>query len=140
MLSPNDHISLLAHLSKADNLVAAEEYEIIISIASELGISSEEALAIIENPTKIPPLKELPSDDKFDALHNLIKVMKADGKIHRKEVKFAEKVALRLGYKPGVIADLSAYIFKDPAVNTKRAFLKSIADQNAIPLDEEDEL
>lgn len=138
MLVPSDLISIMVHISRADDLVAPEEYDFMYSLAEGFGISKEQATAIIENPGKIPKLKDIPSDDKFDALYNIIKIMKADGKVHRKEVKVAEKLALRLGYKPGVIADLSAYIFKDPALNTNRKYLKKIADQNAIPINEDE--
>jgi hypothetical protein len=59
--------------------------------------------------------------------------MKADGKVFRSEIDFCEKVALKLGYKPGVIADLSAYVYSDPNISTKRSFLRSIADEHLIP-------
>ena len=42
--------------------------------------------------------------------------MKVDSKIHEKEIEFCERLALKLGYKPGVIADLSAYIYSDPEI------------------------
>ena len=93
---------------------------------------------IINNPRPIPKLKDLPPDEKFNYLFNIIRMMKADGKVHSNEIKFCEKVALNLGYKPGVIADLSAYIYKDPSINSNKNFLRSIADQHLIPLDEQD--
>jgi uncharacterized tellurite resistance protein B-like protein len=137
MLSNEDQVSILAHLSKADNVVAEEEYRLIMFIADGLGINEERTAELINNPLPIPKLKTLPPDEKFTYLFNIIRMMKADGKVHQKEISFCEKVALNLGYKPGVIADLSAYIYKDPSVNSNRNFLRSIADQHLIPMNED---
>ncbi|MEO1254769.1 MAG: TerB family tellurite resistance protein [Bacteroidota bacterium] len=138
MLSNEEQISILAHLSKADNVVAEEEYRLILFIADGLGLKHEQTTEIINNPRPIPKLKDLPADEKFTYLFNIIRMMKADGKVHSNEIKFCEKIAINLGYKPGVIADLSAYIYKDPSINSNRSFLRSIADQHLIPLDEQD--
>ena len=139
MLSPEEQISILAHLSKADDVVAEEEYRLILFIADGLGVSEEATAKLIEHPRPIPKLKNLPAEEKFNYLASIIRMMKADGKVHSKEIKFCEKIALNLGYKPGVIADLSAYIYKDPTINSNRDLLRSIADQHLIPLDDNEE-
>ena len=139
MLSHEEQISILAHLSKVDNVVAEEEFRLIMFIADGLGVSEEKTAELVNNPRPIPKLKDLPPDEKFNYLFNIIRMMKADGKVHSNEIKFCEKLAMNLGYKPGVIADLSAYIYKDPGINSNRNFLRSIADQHLIPLDERDE-
>lgn len=136
MLSPEEQISILAHLSKADNVVAEEELRLIQFVADGLGVSKESTAEILNNPRPIPKLKNLPPDEKFNYLFNIIRMMKADGKVHSNEIKFCEKIALNLGYKPGVIADLSAYIYKDPTINSNKDFLRSIADQHLIPMNE----
>lgn len=137
MLSNEDQISILAHLSKADNVVAEEEYRLIMFISDGLGITEDRTAELINNPLPIPKLKDLPPDEKFTYLFNVIRMMKADGKVHQKEISFCEKLALNLGYKPGVIADLSAYIYKDPSINSNKNFLRSIADQHLIPMNED---
>ncbi|MBC6400318.1 MAG: TerB family tellurite resistance protein [Ekhidna sp.] len=129
MLSQEEQISILVHLSKADKVVAEEEYRLILFIADGLGLTEAKAKELIENPRPIPYLKNLPSDEKFDYLFNVIRMMKADGKIHSNEIKFCEKIAINLGYKPRVIAKLSAYIYKDPTIHSNREKLIGIADQ-----------
>lgn len=136
MLSQEEQISILAHLSKADNIVAEEEYRLILFIADGLGIDKATTADIIASPRPIPNLKNLPPDEKFMYLFNIIRMMKADGKVHSNEIKFCEKIAINLGYKPGVIADLSAYIYKDPTINSNREMLRSIADRHLIPMNE----
>ncbi len=139
MLSPEEQISILAHLSKADDVVAEEEYKLILFIADGLGVKEDRTAELVNHPMPIPNLKNLPPDEKFNYLSNIIRMMKADGKVHSKEIKFCEKIALNLGYKPGVIADLSAFIYKDPTINSNRELLRSIADEHLIPLNENKE-
>jgi len=138
MLSIEDQISLLVHLSKADKFVAAEESELIHKIGQRSGLTTDQVENIIDNPKPLKNLRDLPPDEKFTYLHDIIQLMKVDGKIYQTEIEFCEKVAVRLGYKPGVIADLSAYIYSDPSINTSRAYLRSIADQHLIPMKRND--
>lgn len=139
MLSNEDQISILVHLSKADKVIAEEEYRLILQVAEGLGMDKEKASEIVSEPNPIPQLKNLPPDEKFEYLFNVVQLMKADGKIHQKEVSFCEKLAVRLGYKPGVISELSAYVYRDPSINTNRSYLRSIVDQHIIPLSESDD-
>jgi uncharacterized tellurite resistance protein B-like protein len=132
MLPIIDQLSILVHLSKADNFVAQQESELIHSIGEKHGLSHDEIENIIDNPKPLKNLKDLPSDEKFDYLVTIIQLMKIDGKIFQKEIEFCERVALKLGYKPGVVADLSAYIYSDPTISTNKEFLRSLADQHLI--------
>lgn len=132
MLTVEEQISTLVHLSMADKFLAKEESELIHNIGKRNGLSRDEVERVIDNPKPIPKLKDLPPDEKFEYLFNVIQLMKIDGKIHQSEIHFCEKLAMNLGYKPGVVADLSAYIYKDPSIMTKRSFLRSIADQQLI--------
>lgn len=134
MLPVEEQISILVHLSMADNFLAEQESNLIHNIGERNGLSKDDVELIIDNPKPIPNLKNLPPDEKFDYLFNVIQLMKIDGKIHQKEISFCERLAIALGYKPGVVADLSAYIYSDPSIQTKKSFLRSIADQHLVPL------
>jgi uncharacterized tellurite resistance protein B-like protein len=139
MLSTEDQLSILVHLSKADKVIAEEEYRLILHVAEGLGLDNDGAAKIIHDPNPIPKLSNLPPEEKFEYLINVVRVMKADGKIHQKEVSFCEKLAFRLGYKPGVISELSAYVYKDPSINTNLSYLRSIVDRHLIPIDEQED-
>lgn len=132
MLPIEDQVSLLVHLSKADKYVAAAESEMIHQIGKAGGLSYEQVENIIDNPKKLPQLSNLPSDEKFNYLFNTIQLMKVDKKVHQNEISFCEKLALKLGFKPGVVGELSQYIYSDPDIVTNRDFLKKIADQNLL--------
>lgn len=133
MLPNEEQLSILVHLSMADKFLADEESKLIHKIGERNGLTREAVELIIDNPRPIPNLRNLPPDEKFTYLFDVIQLMKIDGKIHQSEIQFCERLAMALGYKPGVVADLSAYIYSDPGISTKRSFLRSIADQHLIP-------
>lgn len=133
MLPVEEQLSILVHLSMADKFLAEEESQLIHKVGERNGLSTEDVELIMDNPKPIPNLKDLPPDEKFEYLFNVIQLMKVDGKIYQSEIEFCERLALALGYKPGVIADLSAYIYSDPSIMTKRSYLRSIADQHLVP-------
>ncbi|MFT6866758.1 MAG: uncharacterized membrane protein YebE (DUF533 family) [Cyclobacteriaceae bacterium] len=130
MLPIEDQISILAHLSMADGIIAKEESAMIHDVGEKSGLTTEAINLIIANPKPVPNLANLIPDDKFEYLHNVIQLMKVDKKVHQKEINFCERLAHALGYKPGVVADLSAYIYSDPSISTKRSYLRSIADSH----------
>lgn len=132
MLPVEEQLSILVHLSMADKFLAEEESRLIHKIGESYGLTSDAIELIMDNPRPIPNLKNLPSDEKFEYLFNVIQLMKIDGKIHQSEIEFCERLAMALGYRPGVVADLSAYIYSDPNINTRAEFLKSLADQHLI--------
>lgn len=134
MLAKEEQLSILVHLSKVDNFIADQERNLIHSIGAKHGLSHDEIEKIIEQPLDIKhDMRGLPPDEKFEYLFNIVQLMKVDKKVYQKEIDFCEKIAYQLGYKPGVIAELSAYIYSDPSIMTKRSILRSIADQHLIP-------
>jgi uncharacterized tellurite resistance protein B-like protein len=132
MLSLPQRISLLVHVSKADKEIAEVERELIHAIGERNGLDKEHIDQIINNPSPIPRLRDLPEDEKLEYLYEVIHMMKIDGKIYQSEIQFCERLALQLGYRPGVVADLSTYIYSDPTVTTNWKFLQEIAEKNKL--------
>ncbi|MEQ9425174.1 MAG: TerB family tellurite resistance protein [Cyclobacteriaceae bacterium] len=137
MYNKEEYLSILVHLSKADNYLAESESDLIHYIGEQNGLSKEEIEKIIDNPMPIPSFRTLPRQDRFQYLFDIIQMMKIDGKVFSSEINFAEKMALKLGFKPGVVAELSAYIYSDPKIVTNRSFLINLAADYMIE-DEED--
>ncbi|MFY0650647.1 MAG: TerB family tellurite resistance protein [Cyclobacteriaceae bacterium] len=127
-------LSLLVHLSKVDNHIADPETKMIHYIGEKNGFSFQEIEELIDDPGEMPDIRDFDPEDKFDCLFNVVQLMKIDGKVHQSEIDFCERVAMKLGYKPGVIADLSAYIYSDPNIITKKSFLRATADEHLIPM------
>lgn len=135
LMTPTEaHINVLVHLSMVDKHLAEEESKVIHKIGERNGLSTQQVDEIIKHPQPIPSLKDLHPEEKFEYLFNVIFLMKVDGKIFQSEIQFCEKVAIALGYKPGVIADLSVYIYSDENINTNKSFLRSIADRHLVPM------
>lgn len=134
MSDVREHLSLLVRLSKVDNFIAEPEAKMIHYIGGLNGLEEDDIETIIDNPLPVAHLESLTPDVKFEYLYNIVQLMKVDGKIFQSEIDFCEKMAIQLGYKPGVIADLSAYIYSDPTMTTDRNFLKSVADEHLLPL------
>lgn len=62
-------------------------------------------------------------DQKFENLYHLIQLMKADGQVFKSEINFCEEIAEKLGYKKGVVAELSSRIYSDPTITSDRTLL-----------------
>lgn len=134
MSNVQEQLSVLVHLSKVDNFIAEPEAKLIHYIGNLNGMTADDIEKIIDNPLSIPNLYKLAPEEKFDYLFNIVQLMKVDGKVFQSEIDFCEKIALKLGYKAGVIADLSAYIYSDPNISTNKNYLRSIADEHLIPM------
>lgn len=132
-LNVQEQLSLLVHLSKADNFIAEPESKMIHYIGELHGLTQDDVETIIDNPMPIPDMNDLQPEHKFEYLFNIVQLMKIDGKVFQSEIDFCENIAVKLGYKPGVIADLSAYVYSDPTINTSKTFLRSIVDEHLIP-------
>lgn len=127
-------LRVLVHLARADDDVSESEVKLIHYIGGLNGLSVEDIDDIIDDPGEMPELDGFDPDSKFECLYYIVQLMKIDGKVFQSEIKFCEKVALKLGYKPGVIADLSAYVYSDPNISTKKTILRGIADRRLIPI------
>jgi uncharacterized tellurite resistance protein B-like protein len=132
MLPVKEQISLLVRLSKADRNIAESERELIFAAGERLGLTPDEVNELIEAPVEITNLKNLPSEERFDYLYMVIQLMKADKKVFQSEIQFCERVAMRLGYRPGVVGDLSAYIYSDPNLTTNFDHLRAIAEKQIL--------
>lgn len=122
-----DQISLLAQLSKVDNDLDQLEINMIHYIGKLHGFSEAQIDSVIDKPTKVGDLSSLEDDVRFEYLFNLVQLMKIDGRVTNSEIDYCEKLALRLGYRVGVISELSSYIYKDPKITTDKEILKKIA-------------
>ena len=119
----DQQLKLLTRLAGSDGTIDETELKLIKNLGSIHGLGDEEVNEIINSPQGEIDYQNLTEDERFDYLYNIIQLMKIDGKVTQSEIEFCERVAVRLGYLPGVVADMSAYIYSDPKITTKRSFL-----------------
>lgn len=123
-----EQINVLIQLAASDSNVADKEAKLIKMIGVSNGVPADEIDEMLKNPTKpIGDLSTLTDDQKFEHLYHVVQMMKIDGQVFKSEIVFCEDIASRLGYKKGVIAELSSKIFSDPSITSDRDALKKKA-------------
>jgi len=122
-------LNVLINLAAIDRIIDAKEVKLITMIGLANGFNREEVDEMIRHPQTIINMAEMTDDEKFEHLYYLITLMKSDGKIFQNEIDFCEKIAARLGYRKGVIAGMSQYIYSDINVRADRDLLRKKSDQ-----------
>lgn len=117
-------LSMLISLANVDNDYADDEKDMIHMIGKANGVSKEEVDGLLNAPEPLPPIGTITDDDKFEYLYNIVQLMKIDKEIFLGEVKFCEDVAVKLGFKKAVIAELSSKIYSDPTITSNVDLLK----------------
>ena len=125
-MEAREHISILVHMSlnKPEDLHKRREY--LYAIGRSKDLTDNEVDYLIEFPDSVPNLETLTEEDTFECLYTCVQFMKYNKKIRRKEVKYCEEIAIRLGYSPQVILELSAFIYSDPSLSVNPEFLKKL--------------
>lgn len=118
-----EQLNVLINLAASDSAVAENEAKIIHMIGKANGMSKEEIDGMLKKPRPIGDLSTFTEDQKFENLYHLIQLMKSDGQVFKSEVAFCEGVAEKLGYKKGVVAELSTLIYSDPSITADRKLL-----------------
>ena len=118
-----EQLNILINLAASDNTVAEKEAKVIYTLAKANGISKESVDEMLKDPHPIGTFETLTEDEKFENLYHLIQLMKSDGQVFKSEIHFCEQIAEKLGYKKGVVAELSSRIYSDPSITADRKML-----------------
>jgi uncharacterized tellurite resistance protein B-like protein len=118
-----EQLNVLINLAASDSKVAEKEAKVIHMIGQANGVSKEEVDSMMKNPKPIGDLSSFAEDQKFENLYYLIQLMKSDGHVFKSEIHFCEQIAEKLGYKKGVVAELSSRIYSDPSITADRKLL-----------------
>ena len=124
-----EQLKVLIQLAVSDGLVAEKESRLIQAIGVANGLSKDDVKSMIENPEPAGEVANLTPDQKFEYLYNVVQLMKIDGQVFKSELSFAEDLAEKLGYKKGVIGELSSRIYSDPSITADREDLRKRADK-----------
>jgi uncharacterized tellurite resistance protein B-like protein len=122
-------LNILINLAASDSKIEERESKLIQMIAKANGISKEEVADMIKNPQPIGTISALTSDEKFEHLYYLIQMMKMDGQVFKSEITFCEQIAEKMGYKKGVVGELSQHIYSDPSITADREMLRKKAEK-----------
>jgi uncharacterized tellurite resistance protein B-like protein len=96
-------LNILIQLAEADKHFAKIEREMIFKIARDRKFPEEEVNELIRNPQPIDSLGALSLDQKFDYLMSSIELVFVDQNVFESEVIFCKNIAIKLGFKKGII-------------------------------------
>lgn len=102
-ITTQKQINLLVQLAEADKHFAKSERELIFKIAKERGFPEEAVTNLIRNPQPIESLENLSQEQKFDYLISCIDLIFADQNLFESEIIFCKNIAIKLGFKKGII-------------------------------------
>jgi len=118
-----EQLNVLINLAASDKTVGEKEAKVIHLIGKANGLSKEEVESMMKTPKAIGDLSAFSEDQKFENLYHLIQIMKSDGQVFKSEIHFCEQIAEKLGYKKGVVGELSTRIYSDPTITSDRKLL-----------------
>jgi len=96
-------LNILIQLAEADKHFAKIERDLIYKIARERHFSEETVADLIRNPEPIDSLGALSTDQKFEYLMSCIELIFVDQNVFESEIIFSKNIAIKLGFKKGVI-------------------------------------
>lgn len=111
-------LNILIQLAEADKHFAKIEREMIFKIAKERNFPEEAVNELIRNPEPIDTLGALSNDQKFEYLMSTIDLVFADQNVFESEIIFSKNIAIKLGFKKGVID----YVMENYEKKTREEF------------------
>lgn len=117
-------LNILIQLAEADKHFAKIEREMIFKIAKQRQFPEEMVNNLIKNPEPIDSLGALSPDQKFEYLLSAIELVFADHNVFESEIIFCKSIAIKLGFKKGIIDYFVNNYSKKPVDELKQAALK----------------
>lgn len=96
-------LNILIQLAEADKHFAKIERDMIFKIAADRKFAEKDVLELIKNPEPIDSLGALSPDQKFEYLMSAIDLVFVDQNVFESEIIFCKNIAIKLGFKKGVI-------------------------------------
>ena len=131
----NPHLNILVQLAKVDGQADHTELEIIRAIGKSKNLSDEDienAIDLAEEGDLVDSVSEFSPIEKLDLLLNLVLVMKADGIVHKEEMKFCLKLVRKLGYDDDALFDLVSHTKVDDELTADRSQMEARANKHLL--------
>jgi uncharacterized tellurite resistance protein B-like protein len=96
-------LNILIQLAEADKHFAKVEREMIFKIAKDRKFPEKEVMDLIKSPEPIDTLGALSMEQKFEYLNSCIELVFVDQNVFESEIIFCKNIAIKLGFKKGVI-------------------------------------
>jgi uncharacterized tellurite resistance protein B-like protein len=96
-------LNILIQLAEADKHFAKVEREMIFRIAKDRKYPEQEVMELIKNPEPIDSLGALSQEQKFEYLNSCMELVFVDQNVFESEIIFCKNIAIKLGFKKGII-------------------------------------
>lgn len=117
-------LNILIQLAEADKHFAKAEREMIFKIAKERNFPEDMVNDLIRNPEPIDTLGALSYDQKFEYLLSTIELVFVDHNVFESEIIFCKNIAIKLGFKKGVVDFIIEHFGKKTREEFKQHLLK----------------
>ena len=88
----------LIKLAKADNDLRDMEFQFLLSLASQMGVSKDEFIQLFEQYIQfLPPKLEF---DRIVQFHRLVLVMNVDSNTSDSEIEYIKQAGIKMGLNP----------------------------------------
>jgi uncharacterized tellurite resistance protein B-like protein len=102
------HVKNLVSIALADGHLSEDEWELLVYLASRLGVEEEEINAIRENPEAVKFVMPKTHDQRVQQIEDLVLLMSIDHDINPNEVELCKKISLKLDVLPQIVDDIIA--------------------------------
>jgi len=97
------HVKNLVSIALADGLLTDEEWQLLVFIASKLGLSEEEIKVIKNNPESVNFTSPKSYEDRVQQIEDLVAVITIDHDINSNEIDLCKKISLKLDVLPQIV-------------------------------------
>lgn len=108
----NSLLSELIKMAKADNTIRDVEFQFLLSIASQMGVSKDDFKELFEQYIDFnPPKMEF---DRIVQFQRLILLMNVDLEIDIKELEYIKDLGIRMGLNPLATEEVLKIMYEYP--------------------------
>ena len=122
-------IGILIQVAASDSVISDTEAKTIRHIAHANGIPAAEVNEMLNQPLSSLKSGNPSTEERFDVLYLMIRLIQADGQSFTSEVRFCERLATGLGYRPQVVRAIAHQLTTDPTISYDLAGLKKRAEK-----------
>jgi uncharacterized tellurite resistance protein B-like protein len=102
------HIKNLISIALADGQLTQDEWDLLLVIASHLGMREEEINAIRNNPDTVNFVAPKTHEERVQQIEDLVALLAIDHDINPKEIELCKKICLRLDVLPQIVDSIIA--------------------------------
>lgn len=129
-MSALPQMKLLINLAQIDGTVADREKNYIINIGRANGIYPDQITPLFNQRHALIVPEDLPANEKFQYIFNLVQLMKIDERMYKEEIVFCSNIAEKLGYDKQVMFELLLNVKAGEMSETELESLKKITEKH----------